>query len=183
MCTGLGRPAGTGRPRDDPRAAWTAQVLDGEFGGPTFRERLRGGRASLADLRRHLDGLPGPVRARGHLELTMIDAQPGDGWRVAVAVAAALVDDARAADEALAATEALAAPEAVGPDAWIRAARDGLSDPALAQAARACFVTAYAALSRQGVARELRDDVADFIHRYVSRARCPADDVLDAVHA
>jgi glutamate--cysteine ligase len=90
-------------------------------------------------------------------------------------VTAALVDDTRAADETLAATEAL------GADAWTRAARHGLADPVLAEAARRCFLTAYAALSRQGVSRGLRDEVATFIERYVNRARCPADDVLDAV--
>jgi glutamate--cysteine ligase len=154
----------------DPRAAWVARVLDGPL-----RRRLRAGEVTEDGLRRHLDGVAAPVRARGHLELCMIDAQPGDGWRVALAVTAALVDDTRAADETLAATEHLPA------DAWTRASRDGLADPALADAARRCFLAAYAALSRQGARRALRDEVADFIERYVNRSRCPADDVLDAV--
>jgi glutamate--cysteine ligase len=169
--TGLrsARLLGTTATGSDPRAAWVDRVLD-----PAFRVRLRGG-VTVGELRDHLDGITAPVRARGHLELSMIDAQPGDGWRVALAVTAALVDDARAADETLAATEAL------GPDAWARAARDGLADRALAEAARRCFLSAYAALSRQGTGRALRDEVATFIERYVNRARCPADDVLDAV--
>jgi glutamate--cysteine ligase len=161
-------------PSGDPRRAWAAYVLDGAFGGPSLRRRLRGPGADLADLLRHLDALPAPVRARGHLELTMVDAQPGDGWRVALAVTAALVDDVRAAEAARAATRSLPA------DAWLRAARHGLADPVLADAARQCFVAAYAALARQGVARELRDEVATFVERYVHRSRCPADDVLDA---
>jgi glutamate--cysteine ligase len=159
-----------------PRLAWADHVLD-----PALRQRLRDGGVTVEVLRRHLDTLPGPVRARGHLELSMIDAQPADGWRVAVAVTAALVDDARAADEALAATEALGSPGAADPDLWARAARDGLADPALAEVARQCFLIAYAALGRQGVSRALRDDVATFIEGYVNRSRCPADDVLDAV--
>ena len=114
------------------------------------------------------DAAPSP----GLLELDMIDAQPGDGWRVAVAVVSALVDDARAADEAITATEGLPA------DVWIRAARFGLTDPALADAARHCFVAAYGALARQGVDRDLRDAVAAYLDRYVNRSRSPADDLL-----
>ncbi|HEX8345260.1 MAG TPA: glutamylcysteine synthetase, partial [Actinoplanes sp.] len=108
----------------------------------------------------------------GILELDMIDAQPGDGWRVAVAVVTALVGDARAADEAVTATEDLPA------DVWIRAARFGLTDQALAEAARHCFVAAYGALARQGVDRDLRDAVAAYLDRYVNRSRSPADDLL-----
>jgi glutamate--cysteine ligase len=64
---------------------------------------------------------------------------------------------------------------------WPRAARDALADPAIAEAARACFVAAYAALARQGTDRHLRDAVATYIHRYVSRGRTPADDLLDTL--
>jgi glutamate--cysteine ligase len=59
---------------------------------------------------------------------------------------------------------------------WERAARDALTDPALAPAACECFLAAYGALARQGVARDLRDQVAGFIERHVARRRCPADD-------
>lgn len=161
----------------DPRRAWTAYVLDSLVDPQASALPLDTTRAGPAELRRHLDDLPAPVRARGHLELNMIDAQPGDGWQVAAAVAAVLVDDVRAAEEALAATEYLPA------DAWTLAARDALSDPRLATAARSCFVAAYAALARQGVAREVRNAVAAFVQQYVNRARCPADDLLDAVGA
>jgi glutamate--cysteine ligase len=44
----------------------------------------------------------------------------------------------------------------------------------------AALLDAYAALSRQGVARDLRDAVVDFTERYVMRGRCPADDVRTA---
>jgi glutamate--cysteine ligase len=153
-------------PPGDPRTAWTRYALGG---------RSPAGFAGVDELGQHLDNLPAPVRARGHLELSMIDAQPGDGWRVALAVTTALVEDERAAREAAAATAALP------PGTWTRAARDALADPAIAEAARACFVAAYAALARQGTDRHLRDAVASYIHRYVSRGRTPADDLLDAL--
>jgi glutamate--cysteine ligase len=103
------------------------------------------------------------------------DRQPGGGWQVPIAVIAALIDDPVAAAEAEAATAGLSG------ELWERAARDGLSDPELGAAARECFVAAYAALARQGVARGVRDAAADFTERYVLRGRCPADDVLDRV--
>jgi len=168
----------------DPRAAWTALVMDAPVAGTgrTLRAWSRSGpgdRPTVADLTRHLAGLRPPVAARRHLELDVADRQPGDGWRVPLAVITVLLDDPQAAAEAEAATRALAAT----PRLWERAARDALTDPLLAAAARECFVAAYAALARQGVARDLRDAVADFTERYVLRGRCPADDVLDRATA
>ncbi|MEU7901418.1 glutamate-cysteine ligase family protein [Actinoplanes sp. NPDC049118] len=169
-------------PGDDPRAAWTALVLDSPSGGRTFREWTRsapGDRPTGTDLARHIATLRPPVAARRHLEIDVADRQPGDGWLVPLAVTAALLDDAYAAAEAECATRPL-----VGtPRLWERAARDALTDPDLATAARECFVSAYAALARQGVSREIRDAVAAFTERYVLRGRCPADDVLDRVTA
>ena len=106
----------------DPRDAWAAYALDAELmcvrepgsqdwtapPGVTFRDWLRdGGSGSLRaptaqDLDYHLSTLFPPVRPHGHLELRMIDAQPGDGWIVPAAVVTALADDERAADAALA---------------------------------------------------------------------------------
>ncbi|GAA3334751.1 hypothetical protein GCM10020358_00420 [Amorphoplanes nipponensis] len=171
-------------PGGGPRAAWTALVLDAPVAGAgrTFRSWCRSGpgdRPTVADLHRHLAGLRPPVAARGHLVLDVADRQPGDGWRVPLAVITALLDDPRAAAQAEAATLGLAAT----PRLWERAARDALTDPALAAAARECFLAAYAALARQGAARPTRDAVADFTERYVLRGRCPADDVLDAMAA
>ena len=120
----------------DPRDRYVAYALNAELmlvrrpGSPswtappglTFRGWIRdwaGGRdgergrrgtgrpPTLDDLTYHLSTLFPPVRPRGHLELRMIDAQPGDGWIVPAAVAWALFEDARAADEAMAATEPL----------------------------------------------------------------------------
>ncbi len=140
------------------------------------------------DLNYHLSTLFPPVRARGHLELRMIDAQPGDGWIVPVAVVSALADDPVAADAAMAAAEpvwhALGAagvppPRAPGPDPWLRAARLGPSDRVLARAASECFAAADAALARSEAPEPIRTAVADFADRYPLRGRCPADDVLD----
>ncbi|WP_250008626.1 glutamate-cysteine ligase family protein [Actinoplanes sp. M2I2] len=157
------------RPVADPRAAWADYVLATD--GP-FRET---GRPRLADLVRHVDALRPPVAARGHLEFDVADRQPGDGWRIVVAVTAALLDDPRAAGAA----EQITAPLAAEPRLWERAARDALTDPVLAAAARGCFVEAYGTLARHGAGRDLRDAVADFTERYVMRGRCPADDLLD----
>lgn len=150
--------------RAGPRAAWAAYVLESA-------SRPLG----VTTLLRHAEGLRPPVAARGHLEIDVADRQPGPGWRVVITVTAALLDDARAAAEAEAATAGLADEHRL----WERAARDGLTDPVLAAAARDCFLAAYAALARQGVARDLRDAVADFTASYVLRGRSPADDVLD----
>ncbi|WP_238489442.1 glutamate-cysteine ligase family protein [Actinoplanes flavus] len=165
----------------DPRGAWTAYAMGATgSGGSSPRQTLHDvGRIAIADLERHLAGLRPPVAARGHLELDVADSQPGDGWRVVAAVTSILLDDPRAATEAAEATAHLAGESAL----WERAARDALTDPVLAAAARDCFLAAYAGLARQGVSRELRDAVADFTERYVYRGRCPADDILDQATA
>ncbi|GIM73979.1 glutamate--cysteine ligase EgtA [Winogradskya consettensis] len=166
------------RPTADPRSDWAALVLDAPVagGGRTLREWTRAGTGPLvADLRPHLATVRPPVAARGHLEIDVADRQPGAGWRVPVAVIAALLDEPRAAVQALNLTEPLRGL----PGLWERAAREGLGDPVLARAARGLFVSAYEGLARQGVSRELRDAVAAFTDRYVMRGRCPADDVLD----
>ena len=168
----------------DPGRAWAALVLDAPVAGSgrTLRAWLRSGpgdRPSVADLDRHLAGLRPPVAARGHLEMDGADRQPGRGWRVPLAVTAALLDDPQAAATAEAATRDLAGTPLLGE----RVARDALTDPALAAAARECFVAAYASLARHGVARDLRDAVAEHTERYVLRGRCPADDILDRVAA
>ncbi|TQF02353.1 ergothioneine biosynthesis glutamate--cysteine ligase EgtA [Kitasatospora acidiphila] len=184
----------------DPREAWARYVLDAQLlcvrradgqpwnapAGRTFRDWLRGpeaDRPTLADLEYHASTLFPPVRPRGYLELRMIDAQPGDGWIVPVALAAALFSDQQAADAALAALEPLSAASAEpGPRgaAWTRAAARGMGDPVLRRAALDCFAAADAALSRAGVDGRIRSAVAEFRDRYPARGRCPADDLLDS---
>ena len=150
----------------DPRSAYAHYALDARLlclqqpdGVPwtvpkdtTFREWLRDGArgfgdgpdrpATLADLDYHLTTLFPPVRARGHLELRTIDALPGDGWHVPVALVAALFEDASAAEQA---TAVLTTPQIP-----------------LQDAVQACFDLAAAALSRSGAPRSLRDEVARY---------------------
>ena len=196
-------PGRTRAPRtdQDPRDAWTRYALDaqvmcvrqegsGDWSAPpglTFRGWVRGGgiddgrlrRPTVGDLDYHLSTLFPPVRPHGHLELRMIDAQPGDGWIVPLAVTSALLEDARAADAAMAAAERLRGDRSPGDGGlWLRAAQLGPADPAIARASRECFAAADAALSRQSAPAGIRSAVDGFLERYVSRDRCPADDLL-----
>ncbi|MFF5970581.1 ergothioneine biosynthesis glutamate--cysteine ligase EgtA [Streptomyces sp. NPDC012769] len=187
-------------PDGEPRAEWAAHVLDtpvlcvrtarGPWAVPeglTFREWLRTGRprpADADDLRYHLTTLFPPVRPRGHLELRMIDAQPGlDGWMVPVAVTTALFEDPRAAEAAHRAVEPLEALAGRGPaprnPLWRAAARDGLADPLLHTAALAVFGAALDALPRIGASAEVVGAVAAFHERHVLKGGCPADDLQE----
>jgi glutamate--cysteine ligase len=223
----------------DPRAAWAAYALDAELmcvrdlhsadwlvpRGVTLRDwvrlagtdragrRLR--RPTVDDLDYHLSTLFPPVRPRGHFELRMIDAQPGDGWIVPLAVCWALLSDAAAAEAALAAVAPLWGRPPAGwpagatpgngaygdgaygdgaygdgaghhragvadPDGpWLRAARLGPADPLIAAASRECFAVAGEALDRAGVPRDITVAVDAFRDWYVSKDRCPADDLLE----
>jgi len=200
-------PSRTRAPRldQDPREAWTRYALDAQVmcvrqegsadwsapPGLTFRDWVRGAtdagrlrRPTLGDLDYHLSTLFPPVRPHGHLELRMIDAQPRDGWIVPLAVASALLEDARASDAAMAATDRLWSGHGPGDsELWRRAAQLGPGDPAIARASRECFEAARAALSRQSAAAGIQPAVDTFIERYVSRDRCPADDQLSPAQA
>jgi glutamate--cysteine ligase len=182
----------------DPRDAWAAYALDAELmlvrdpesadwaapPGLTLRHWVRGIDGVLRqptddDLLYHLSTLFPPVRPRGHLELRMIDAQPDDGWIVPLAVTTALLHDERAADLAMAATEPLGTGRSRPParDPWLRAARLGPSDPAIARASQECFDAARQALDRMAVPDSITAAVDAFIEQYVVRGRCPADDL------
>jgi glutamate--cysteine ligase len=191
----------------DPRDTYADYALDAELmlvrreGSPswtaprglTFRDWLRGQgerRPTVDDLTYHLSTLFPPVRPRGHLELRMIDAQPGDdGWVVPAAVAWALFEDPEAADAAMAAAEPLASgnghpghdPRSTG-NPWLTAAREGPADPGIARASQQCFEAADAALGRANAPADIRHSVAEFTERYVLRRRCPADDQLEGKH-
>jgi glutamate--cysteine ligase len=185
-------------PDREPRSAWAAHALDapvmcvrtpdGPWGLPdglTFRQWMRSEvprPPTREDLDYHLTTLFPPVRPRGHLELRMIDAQPGDdGWMVPLAVTTALFDDAEAAETAYRVVKPLAETAGWLPaphnPLWVNAARDGLSDPELHTAAVTCFALALEALPRIGASRAVLDTVADFNERHVLRGRCPADDL------
>ncbi|MFF5701300.1 ergothioneine biosynthesis glutamate--cysteine ligase EgtA [Streptomyces sp. NPDC012794] len=189
----------------EPRAGWVRHALDTEVmcvrspgdgpwavpSGLRFRDWLRTGgerRPTAEDLEYHLSTLFPPVRPRGHLELRMIDAQPGEnGWLVPVALVHALFDDPEASETAYRAVKALA--DAYGPRCaprnplWRTAARSGPADPELRAAAALCFRAAGEALPRLGADTEVRDAVGEFAERYVRRGRCPADDAEAAAAA
>ncbi|MFE7649450.1 ergothioneine biosynthesis glutamate--cysteine ligase EgtA [Streptomyces phaeoluteigriseus] len=193
---GAGR-AGAPALEGEPRAAWARHVLDAPVmcvrrdRGPwevpddlTFREWIRTGTPTRADLDYHVSTLFPPVRPRGHLELRMIDAQPGeDGWIVPLAVTTALFDDPEAAESAYRAVKPLAERSRSLPaphnPLWSEAARTGLADPELQETAVACFTTALEALPRIGATTEVTDAVAEYLERYVRKGRSPADDQLD----
>ena len=176
--------------RDWVRAS-PATADDGEPDGEGGRLR----RPTADDLEYHLSTLFPPVRPRGHFELRMIDAQPGDGWIVPLAVSSALLSDAQAGDAALAAvaplwdgqppgwpTSATASDSSDAPDdeaPWIRAARLGPADPAISRASRECFAAAREALDRMAVPAAITAAVDAFTEEYVSKDRCPADDLLE----
>ncbi|MER5771877.1 ergothioneine biosynthesis glutamate--cysteine ligase EgtA [Streptomyces sp. NPDC001985] len=183
----------------EPRDAWTAHALDAPVmfvateDGPwerpdalTFRAWLRSGGPrppTRQDLDRHLTTLFPPVRPRGHLELRMIDAQPGDdGWLVPLAVVTALFEDPEAAETVYRMVKPLAEYAGNRPaprnPLWLGAARAGLSDPELRATAAGCFTVALEALPRVGASTEVCDAVAAFTERQVLRGRCPADDLL-----
>ncbi|GAU69065.1 putative glutamate--cysteine ligase [Streptomyces sp. NBRC 110611] len=195
----LAPPQGSG-----PRDAWTRYALDapvmcvrtenGSWDAPeglTFREWIRTGTPrppTKEDLDYHVTTLFPPVRPRGHLELRMIDAQPGDaGWVVPLAVTAALFDDPEATERAYRLVKPLAETAGQRPaprnPLWRRAARRALTDPELHTAAVGCFAAAQEALPRLGASPRVRAAVAEFAERYVARGRCPADDYLDAPRA
>jgi glutamate--cysteine ligase len=156
-----------------PRGPWTAPP------GLTFREWIRFGRRAvpdrpppvLDDLAYHLTTVFPPVRARGHLEVRCLDAQPGPWWAVPPAVLAALVDDAAAADQARDACSGLE-------DRWEPAARHGLGDRQLARAARRLFELAAATLARHPGTTAAGRAVEAYAERWTVRRRCPADDLL-----
>ncbi|MEU6963493.1 ergothioneine biosynthesis glutamate--cysteine ligase EgtA [Streptomyces chrestomyceticus] len=198
-------PARTLAPSDgpDPRAAWAGYVLDapvmcvrsddGPWDAPeglTFRDWVRTGAPrppTEEDLDYHVTTLFPPVRPRGHLELRMIDAQPGDGgWIVPLAVTAALFDDPEAAESAYRVVKPLAETAGSRPaprnPLWRHATRGALTDPELRAAALSCFTIAQEALPRLGAPAEVSEAVAGFTERYVARGRCPADDLLDGAY-
>jgi glutamate--cysteine ligase len=177
----------------DCRQAWARYALDADVmlvrrsatehvaipPGLTFAHWIEHGHAlgwpTPDDLEYHLGTLFPPVRPRGWLELRMVDALPSPWWRVAAAVTATLVNDPDAAMRAAVATVDTAG-------LWEDAARDGLSHPTLARAARECFAAAADALTRSDASAATADAVAAFADRFVGRGRTPADDLLDAWH-
>ena len=134
------------------------------------RTLLGGRRPTEADLDYHLTTLFPPVRPRRWLEIRYLDAVPDDVWPAVVFTLVTLLDDARLSQIAWEATESVAT-------AWDQAARVGLADPRLREAAVRC-VQAAADVAPADVA-----DSMDRLLRQVTRGRSAADDFADRVVA
>ncbi|MGH8998952.1 MAG: glutamate-cysteine ligase family protein [Acidimicrobiia bacterium] len=139
-----------------PFARWLSDGIDGAY-------------PDSDDLAYHLTTLFPPVRPRRFLELRMVDSLPDPWWQVPVAVAGALLGD----PVALAAVASAVAPAR---GHWPEAARVGLDHPVLGPAAATSFAVAAEVLAGSSLA----DIVDAYADRYVSRQRCPADDLLAA---
>jgi glutamate--cysteine ligase len=131
---------------------------------------LGGRRPTEADLDYHLTTLFPPVRPRGWLEIRYLDALPGALWPAVVFTLVALLDNPELAETAWAATESVES-------AWDQAARVGLADPRLREAAVRCVEAAT-----QVAPRELAASMAELLQR-VTAGRSAADDVADLVVA
>ncbi|WP_433007622.1 glutamate-cysteine ligase family protein [Kribbella sp. CA-294648] len=156
----------------DPAAAWARTAMEapvlclrrGETwdapAGLTFGAWAEGAlddRPTYGDLDYHLSTLFPPVRPRGYLEVRYLDAQPGDGWIAPTLLLSALLSDPAVTDQALAA----AAPAA---GRWFPAAREGLDDKLVLQAARDLVELATTNLSRTGVDQDLISETGDRLH-------------------
>lgn len=130
--------------------------------------RLCDRRPTLADLDYHLTTLFPPVRPRQWLEIRYLDSAPDAHWPAIAFTLAALLDDPVAADAAAAAVEPVAT-------AWDNAARLGLSDRRLHEAATSCVAIAAAK------APPALTDAMEQLIRAVERGRCPGDDFSEQV--
>ena len=125
-------------------------------------------RPTTADLEYHLTTLFPPVRPRQWLEIRYLDSVPDAFWPAVVFTLVALLDDPAAADIAAEAVEPVAT-------AWDNAARLGLSDRRLYEAANRCV-----AVAAEKAPAELSDAMERLV-RSVEKGRCPGDDFADQV--
>ncbi|GAA1722322.1 ergothioneine biosynthesis glutamate--cysteine ligase EgtA [Kribbella yunnanensis] len=160
----------------DPAAAWARTAMEAPVlclrrgdswdapDGLTFGDwadgRLAGDRPSYDDLEYHLSTLFPPVRPRGYLEVRYLDTQPGDGWIAPTLLISALMSDPARIDQVLAAAEP-------GAGRWFPAAREGLNDKPVAQAAAEVVDLGIGLLDRTGVTPELRTAVATRLQHLV----------------
>lgn len=159
---------------DDPAGAWARRVVDtpvivvrrpGTNWVPprrlTFADWIDGAldRAPTSDdLDYHLSLMFPPVRPRGYMEVRYLDTPRHGQWIPPVVLMAALFSDARVVDEVLAATE-----QSVG--RWLSAARYGLADPVIAEAAHAVVEIGCRALDRTDLSIGQAAAVAEELHR------------------
>jgi glutamate--cysteine ligase len=133
-------------PTDDPAPQWARTAMEAPVicvrrDGPswaapqglTFARWIAepgrvGRRPTLDDLDYHLTTLFPPVRPKGYLEIRYLDAQAGSRWVTPFALLSALMARPSTIDRVLDLTESSAG-------RWFEAARDGLADPLLREAA------------------------------------------------
>ncbi|MFK4089886.1 glutamate-cysteine ligase family protein [Kribbella sp. NPDC020789] len=160
----------------DPAEAWAAMAMAAPVlclrrgdnweapVGLTFGDwadgRLPGDRPTYDDLDYHLSTLFPPVRPRGYLEVRYLDTQPGDGWIVPTLLITALMSDPARLDDVLAAAEP-------GAGRWFPAARDGLDDKPVAQAARDLVDLGTTLLTHTAVTPELQTAAATRLQHIV----------------
>ncbi|MCV7091286.1 ergothioneine biosynthesis glutamate--cysteine ligase EgtA [Mycobacterium interjectum] len=125
-------------------------------------------RPTIADLEYHLTTLFPPVRPRQWLEIRYLDSVPDALWPAVVFTLVALLDDPVAAELAAEAVEPVAT-------AWDTAARVGLRDRRLYQAANTCV-----AVAAERAPAELTESMQLLVSG-VEQARCPGDDFSDRV--
>ncbi|MEU4625554.1 glutamate-cysteine ligase family protein [Actinoplanes sp. NPDC023801] len=113
---------------------------------------------AIADLDYHLNTLFPPVRPRGYLEVRYLDTQPGEEWIAPAAVVTALLAD----DDLTGRARELAAPAA---GRWDAAARLGLADHPVREAATALADLACRHLDRTGLPAAVRDRVTGIVTR------------------
>ncbi len=160
---------------EDPAATWARTAMEAPVlclrrgdsweapPGLTFGAWADGAlpddRPTYGDLEYHLSTLFPPVRPRGYLEVRYLDTQQGDGWIPPTLLLIALMSDPAVTDQALAA----AAPAA---GRWFPAARDGLDDKLVHQAARDLVELGTQALDPT-IDQELAEQTATRLHRIV----------------
>ena len=135
--------------------------LTGRTGGSLLGDR----RPTLADLDYHLTTLFPPVRPRQWLEIRYLDSMPDDFWPAVVFTLVTLLDDPAAADLAAEAVEPVAT-------AWDVAARVGLRDRRLYEAANRCV-----AVAAERAPAELTSGM-ELLVRTVEQGRCPGGRLL-----
>ncbi|WP_430780264.1 glutamate-cysteine ligase family protein [Actinoplanes sp. G11-F43] len=160
----------------DPALSWAEYALDapllcirrpaGSWDAPpgtTFRQWIAEGTPTVDDLDYHLGTLFPPVRPRGYLEVRYLDTQPAGEWIAPAAVIATLLADdtltGRARDLSAAAA-----------DRWHQAARLGLADRPVREAATALADLACRELHRTGLPAPLRDTVTTIVTRRLRAA-------------
>jgi glutamate--cysteine ligase len=160
---------------DDPAAQWARTAMEAPVicvrgDGPSWsaprgltfsrwihEPALVGRRPTLDDLDYHLTTIFPPVRPKGYLEIRYLDAQAGPRWVTPVALLSALMARPSTTDQVLEVTERSAG-------RWLEAAREGLADPVLADAAREVVQLGADALDDLGLTapqqRQVLDDLA-----------------------